>query len=117
VIDLADQVPADAYEVPASMAEMLHLIKPADVFPHALSLARGLDHDHNVPYVDPKDGGPPGQTRIDNLGKMTRRHHRVKTHAPGWTLAQLPGHRYLWVTPHGRYRITDSAGTHVVLAS
>jgi len=117
VIDLADQVPADAYEVPASMAEMLHLIKPADVFPHALSLARGLDHDHNVPYVDPKDGGPPGQTRIDNLGKMTRRHHRVKTHAPGWTLAQLPGHRYLWVTPHGRYRITDSAGTHLVLAS
>lgn len=114
VLDLADQVPADAYEVPASMAEMLHLIKPADVFPHAQSLARGLDHDHTVPYGDPKDGAPPGQTRIDNLGKMTRRHHRVKTHAPGWVLTQLPGNRYLWATPHGRYRMTDSAGTHLV---
>lgn len=114
VLDLADQVPADAYEVPDRMAEMVHLIKPADVFPHAQSLARGLDNDHTVPYDDPADGGPPGQTRVDNLGKMSRRHHRVKTHAPGWTLTQLPGNRYLWVTPHGRYRVTDSAGTHVV---
>jgi len=117
VLDLADQVPADGYEVPARVAEMVHLIKPADVFPHAQSLARGLDHDHTVPYDDPADGGPPGQTRVDNLGKMSRRHHRVKTHAPGWVLTQLPDHRYLWVTPHGRYRITDSAGTHVVRPS
>ena len=28
----------------------------------------------------------------------------------------LPGDRYLWITPHGRYRITDSAGTHVLAA-
>jgi hypothetical protein len=111
VIDLAEQSPADAYEVSDRMAERLHLIKPADVFPHATSLARRLDHDHTVPY-DP--GGPPGQTRIDNLGKMTRRHHRVKTHAAGWTVVQLPGHRYLWTTPHGRYRITDGAGTHIL---
>ena len=114
VLDLADQVPADAYEVSDSMAEMVHLIKPADVFPHAPSLSRRLDHDHTIPYVDPRDGGPPGQTRVDNLGKMTRRHHRVKTHADGWSVTQLPGDRYLWITPHGRYRITDQAGTHVV---
>jgi hypothetical protein len=110
VIDLADRIPADAYEIPDAMAERLHLTKPADVFPHAVSLSRRLDHDHTIPY---QPGGPPGQTRIDNLGKLSRRHHRVKTHA-GWTIAQLPGDRYLWVTPHGRCRITDSAGTHVV---
>jgi hypothetical protein len=114
VIDLADQNPADAYEVPAAMAEQLHLTKPADVFPHATSVARSLDHDHTIPYRPPDTGGPPGQTRIDNLGKLARRHHRVKTHAPGWTLTQLPGNRYIWITPHGRYRITDHTGTHVI---
>ena len=30
---------------------------------------------------------------------------------------ELPGDRYLWITPHGRYRITDSAGTHVIPVS
>jgi hypothetical protein len=113
VLDLADRVPADAYEVSARMAEQVQLTKPADVFPHATSMSRWQDHDHTVPY-DP--GGPPGQTRVDNLGKMVRRHHRVKTHARGWRLFQLPGDRYLWITPHGRYRITDSAGTHVLAA-
>lgn len=95
VIDLADQTPADAYEVPLAMAEQVHLVKPADVFPHAPSLSRRQDDDHTIPY---EPDGPPGQTRVDNLGKMVRRHHRVKTHAPGWALTQLPGDRYLWVT-------------------
>jgi len=113
VIDLADAVPADAYEVPASLGEVVHLTKPADVFPHAASLSRWMDRDHTVPY---DADGPPGQTSIDNLGKMTRRHHRVKTHAPGWQVFQLPGNRFVWITPHGRYRITDVAGTHVVAA-
>ena len=113
VLDLADRVAADAYEVSPRMAEQVHLTKPADVFPHAPSTSRSQDHDHTVPY-DP--AGPPGQTRVDNLGKMVRRHHRVKTHARGWTLFQLPGDRYLWITPHGRHRITDSAGTHVLAA-
>ncbi|WP_457109946.1 hypothetical protein [Marmoricola sp. URHA0025 HA25] len=111
VLALAGQAPVDAYEVPGRLAEALHLTKPADVFPYASSLSRTLDKDHTVPY---EPDGPPGQTRLDNLGKLTRRHHRVKTHATGWTVAQLPGGRFLWVTPHGRYRITDPSGTHVV---
>ena len=111
VIDLADSVAADCYEVPTAMAEQVHLIKPADVFPHASSVSRRQDNDHTISY---QPDGPPGQTRVANIGHMVRRHHRVKTHAPGWTLTQLPGNRYLWVTPHGRYRITDAAGTHVV---
>ena len=114
VLDLADHVAADAYEVSAAMAERVHLIKPADVFPHADSVSRRMDNDHTVPY---DADGPPGQTTVDNLGKMTRRHHRVKTHAPGWSVVPLPGHRYLWITPHGRYRVTDSAGTHVIPVS
>jgi hypothetical protein len=114
VLDLADSAPVDCYEVPAAMAEQLHLIKPADVFPHATSVSRRQDHDHTVAY---DADGPPGQTRLDNLGHLSRRHHRVKTHARDWSLAQLPGNRYLWITPHGRYRITDSTGTHVIPVS
>ena len=30
------------------------------------------DLDHTIPYVPPDDGGPPGQTRIENLGPLTR---------------------------------------------
>jgi hypothetical protein len=41
----------------------------------------------------------------------------VKTHASGWVLTQLPGNRYLWITPHGRYRVTDASGTHVIPVS
>lgn len=111
VINPAGQAPADCYEVSDAMAEALHLSKPADVFPYATSLSRTLDKDHTVPY-DP--GGPPGQTRMGNLGKLTRRHHRVKTHAAGWLVAQLPDGRFLWRTPRGRFRLTDGTGTHVV---
>lgn len=111
VIDLNQDVAADCYETPAEIGERLHLTKPADVFPWAESLARGIDMDHTVPW-DPH--GPPGQTTVTNLGKMTRRHHRIKTHARGWHVEQLSGHRYLWTTPHRRTILVDHAGTHPV---
>ena len=107
VIDLADQVSADRYEIPADISERLHLIKPADVFPFAESTSRAMDQDHTIPW-------PRGSTSVDNLGPMTRSHHRIKTHAHGWDVTQLPDHRYLWRTPHGRYLIVDHAGTHAV---
>jgi hypothetical protein len=110
VIDLADQIASDSYEVPARISEHLHLTKPADVFPYAESLSRALDQDHTIAYLA---NGPPGQTRVDNLGKLTRRHHRVKTHA-GWSVEQRAGGVYVWTTPHGRVRVTDRLGTHLV---
>ena len=108
VIDLNDGIAADCYEVPAALAEQLHLARPADVFPFADSLSRRQDNDHTVPY-DP--GGPPGQTRLDNLGHLTRHHHRIKTHAPGWQVTQTDG-RFTWTTPTGRVLTTDHHGTH-----
>jgi len=109
VIDLTDGAWADCYEIPADLAERVHLTKPADIYPWAESVARGIDLDHTIPY---NPHGPPGQTRIDNLGKMVRRHHRIKTPAEGWHVEQLPGHRYLWTTPHGRTVLVDRHGTH-----
>lgn len=107
VIDLEEGMAADCYEVPAAIDERLQLSKPADVFPYAASMSRRLDRDHTKPY---DEDGPPGQTTESNLGKMTRHHHRIKTHA-GWTVEQQHG-RFTWTTPHGRVFVTDGRGTH-----
>jgi hypothetical protein len=107
VIDLNAGMAADCYEVPAAIDERLQLSKPADVFPFASSTSRSLDRDHTVPY---DDSGPPGQTAETNLGKLTRHHHRIKTHG-GWKVEQRDS-RFTWTTPHGRVLVTDRNGTH-----
>ncbi|MGN6574108.1 MAG: hypothetical protein ACTHKG_00335 [Nocardioides sp.] len=92
VIDLAEDSPVDGYEVPDRMGEALHLRTPAGVFPYSSNLSRRKDRDHTRPYVPPDRGGPPGQTRISNLGPMGRYAHRVKTHGRGWRHYQpVPG--------------------------
>ena len=106
VIDLTARMAADCYEVPAAIDERLQLSKPADVFPFASSTNRRLDRDHTVPY---DEEGPPGQTTEPNLGKLTRHHHRIKTHG-GWRVEQQEG-RFTWTTPHGRVFVTDHNGT------
>ena len=69
VIDLpAGHTPVDSYEIPAALREQLQLRYPADVFPYAAAVSRRLDIDHTIPYLSPDKGGPPGQTRIGNLG-------------------------------------------------
>jgi hypothetical protein len=109
VIDLNEEMAADCYEVPAKIAEAVHLSHPADRFPFAQSVSRRQDNDHTVPY-DPH--GPPRQTRVSNLGHLTRHHHRIKTHA-GWRVWQQQG-QFTWITPHGRIFISDARGTHRV---
>lgn len=114
VINLAEHLTSDRYEVPAPIREHVHLAKPHDVFPHASCLSRHQDHDHVTPYA--AAGAPAGgpQTHLGNLAKMVRRHHRIKTHAHGWRTWQLDEHIHLWRTPHGRYRLVDQSGTHPV---
>jgi hypothetical protein len=69
VIDLpAGHIPVDSYEIPARLREQLQLRYPADVFPYAAAVSRRIDLDHTIPYLTPDRGGPPGQTRIGNLG-------------------------------------------------
>lgn len=114
VINLADHLTSDRYEVPAAIAERLHLAKPHDVFPHASCLSRRQDQDHVTPFDPVRAAAGEHQTHLGNLGKLTRRHHRIKTHAPGWATWQLDDHTHLWRTPHGRYRVVDQAGTHAV---
>jgi hypothetical protein len=113
VVDLRDQLPVDAYEVPARMREALKLSRPSSVFPYS-STTSEPDLDHTIAYLPPERGGPPGQTRIGNLGPLHRFGHRVKTHGRGWRHHQpVPG-VYLWRTPHGYWTRVDQHGTHVL---
>src|SRR4051794_30771029 len=107
VIDLDEGMAADCYELPAAIDERLQLTKPADVFPFAASMSRRLDRDHTIPY---SSAGPPGQTTESNLGKLTRHHHRIKTHG-GWRVEQRHG-CFTWISPHDRVYVTDGRGTH-----
>ena len=110
VIDLNGQVPVDAYEIPDRLREAAHLRSPADVFPYGVTTSRRQDLDHTVPWRPPDDGGPPGQTRLDNLGPMTRQHHRIKTHSK-WKVLQPFDGVFVWRSPTGRYFLVDSTGT------
>jgi hypothetical protein len=112
VIDLpAGHTPIDAYEIPASLREQLQLRYPADVFPYAAAVSRSIDLDHTIPYLSPDKGGPPGQTRLGNLGPHVRRHHNQKTHG-GWQVRQPEPGTWLWRSPHGRIYLVNTSGTH-----
>jgi hypothetical protein len=109
-LDLADQTAVDAYEIPDRIRELVHLRSPADCFPYASSTSRTLDSDHTREYLTLRDGGPPGQTGPGNLGKLTRFHHRIKTHGHWQVRQPFPGY-YLWRSPHGRHFLVDHTGT------
>ena len=112
VIDLpAGHTPVDAYETPASLREQLLLRNPADVFPYAAAVTRSIDLDHTIAYHSPDHGGPPGQTRIGNLGPHTRHHHRHKTHG-GWQVRQPEPGTWIWRSPHNHIYLVNATGTH-----
>ncbi len=107
VIDLNNQAPVDAYEIPDRMREAVHLIHPGDVFPYAANTSRRMDLDHAIPYSED------GQTAVGNLGPLTRTHHRIKTHA-GWEVRQpFPG-IVVWRDPYGAHYLVDATGTRRV---
>ncbi len=114
VIDLADQISANAYEHPESVKNRVFHLIGGDYFPYAPSLARHLDIDHVTPY---RPHGPPGQTGVHNAGPLTRLHHRIKTHANGWAVRQPQPGIYVWRTPHNLYRIVTHTGTHPLTSS
>ena len=110
VIDPLGQIPVDAYEVPARHREAVHLMTPADTFPYASRVTRDVEIDHTQPY---QRHGPHGQSRIGNYGPMTKRHHRIKTHAD-WRVEQpFPG-IYVWRDPSGATYLVDHTGTRRV---
>jgi hypothetical protein len=112
VIDLNHAHAVNGYEHPIAVKHRTLLRTLGDVFPHSTNIGyRRVDHDHASPYVPPADGGPPGQTGDHNDAPLTRSHHRVKTHQPGYQLTQFALGAYRWVTPHGLGRVVTPRGT------
>jgi hypothetical protein len=62
------------------------------------------DLDHVIPY---DDGGP---TACENLCCLCKRHHRIKTFAPGWSFQLLPDGTLVVRTPGGITRTTRPPG-------
>jgi hypothetical protein len=110
VIDIDGQAPVDAYEIPDRHRRAVRLLSPADVFPYASSTSPTMQIDHTQPWQPPDSAGPPGQTRIGNLGPMTTLHHRIKTHSRWATAQPFPG-IHLWRDPHGAIYLVDHTGT------
>ncbi len=63
------------------------------------------DLDHVLPHAEG------GHTDCDNLCCLCRRHHRLKTHAPGWTFFLDRDGALLVTTPSGVTRVSRPPGT------
>ena len=107
VIDLADHVQSEAYEIAERLKTRTDLLNPSCVFPWCHRPARLCDHDHRVPH----DVG--GSTCDCNLAPLCRRHHRLKTHA-GWRYTTLEPGTHLWSDPHGQQFLREPRGTRDV---
>ena len=105
VIDLDEHIHVASYEVSDRLAEHTHLRDATCVFPWCSRPARRCDKDHVVPHSEG------GTTCSCNVAPLCRRHHRLKTHAVGWSYTVLDPGTYLWASPHGYRFLRDHTGT------
>lgn len=103
---------SDGYDIPGALRLAVTERNPVDVFPFGTRSARGCDLDHTIPF-DHRAAPGAGQTRYGNLGPLSRRAHRAKTHA-GWSLAQRSPGVFEWASPAGyRYLVTPAGTTRL----
>ncbi|QSR25227.1 DUF222 domain-containing protein [Nocardioides aromaticivorans] len=107
VIDLADCVPVDSYEIPDRHRHRVTLRDHTCRFPNCPQQAVRCDLDHAKPH------GEGGATCPCNLVPLCRRHHRAKTHSTWRYQVTSPGH-YLWTSPHGHHFHVGPAGTAIL---
>lgn len=111
ILDLNRDWAVDQHDPPEAMREQVLQLHASCVFPGCRRDARACDLDHIEPYVPIDEGGPPGQTRPDNLAPLCRRHHRAKTFS-AWTYKHLgPGH-YTWTSPTGHQYDVSATPRH-----
>jgi hypothetical protein len=98
---LAGLEPGRAYQHPPGVEAAIRWRDGTCRAPGCRRPAARCDCDHVVPY-------PAGETSLGNGCCLCRRHHRLKTHAPGWALSLDPDTaRATWTTPTGRRYTTD----------
>jgi hypothetical protein len=110
VWDPADIAPIDGYEISQRMREAVRMRRFADMFPYGTCTSASMDLDHTLAYLPLDQGGPPGQTRPDNLGPLARASHRAATHGR-WQKRQPDPGTYLWRSPHGWIYLVTNHGT------
>ncbi|QNG37113.1 DUF222 domain-containing protein [Geodermatophilaceae bacterium NBWT11] len=98
--------PTDAYRPTAEQNRFIDARDRTCRHPGCQRPARFTDADHVIAF---HDGGP---TSCDNLCNLCRRHHRLKTHAPGWRYSMTPDGRLSVTTPSGVTRTSAPPGTH-----
>ncbi|HWJ66200.1 MAG TPA: HNH endonuclease signature motif containing protein, partial [Nocardioides sp.] len=104
VIDLADCVPVDSYEIPDRLKRRVQQRDHSCRFPGCPRRAVRCDIDHRTPYAQ---GGP---TCPCQLVPLCRRHHRAKTFSMWRYVIVAPAH-YLWISPSGRHFHVGPLGT------
>ena len=92
----------DVTPSPSVMERVLHLRDGTCRAPGCSRRATACDCDHVVPH-------PKGLTSLANSCCLCRRHHRLKTHAPGWSLSLAVDGTASWLTPTGRTVTTEPA--------
>jgi hypothetical protein len=91
------------YQPPAALRDLVRARDLYCRFPTCRQSAATADLDHAVPY---HKGGTTDPT---NLYAACRHHHRLKTRAGGWRVAQDLDGTITWTTPTGQ---TGSSGPH-----
>jgi hypothetical protein len=107
VIDLADHVPVDSYEIPDRLKERVRLRDHDCRYPWCGRRAVNCDIDHAQPHADG------GATCPCNLVPACRSHHRAKTHSE-WRYAVIDPGTYLWISPNDRHFLVDHRGTRAL---
>jgi hypothetical protein len=110
VLDPTAVAPIDGYEVPQRLRAAVRVRQIADVFPFGTCLSPKMDLDHTERYVPMDYGGPPGQTRLGNLGPMGRPSHRAVTHG-GWAKHQPEPGYFVHRSPIGYIYLVTNQGT------
>jgi hypothetical protein len=110
VLDPTEVAPIDGYEIPQRLRAAVRVRQIADVFPFGTCLSPNMDLDHTDRYVSMDYGGPPGQTRLGNLGPMARPGHRAVTHG-GWQKRQPEPGYFVLRSPTGYVYLVTNQGT------
>jgi len=112
----ADLPASTGYQHPTGVAAAAQARDRSCRAPGCTRPARHCDIDHVTPWPD-------GPTSLANAAVLCRYHHRLKTHAPGWTVGFGSGHgddeALIWTGPTGLARATgphdhrpDGQGEH-----
>jgi hypothetical protein len=110
VLDPTEIAPVDGYEIPQRLGAAVRARQIADVFPFGTCLSPSMDLDHTQRYIPTDDGGPPGQTRLGNLGPIARPGHRAVTHGR-WAKRQPEPGYFVHRSPHGYIWLVSNQGT------